>query len=115
VSYRRVIPRDLFNEGSLLKCYGRLAILLDQYGASGFAFPEDVTEFDIVQRPEDGAIFIANLPLSNGKVEYHLLRPLNSRRAWPLYAANANDDSADWIEVFNDDGYLTAEMRELIL
>jgi hypothetical protein len=29
VSYFRVIPRDLFNEASLLKCYGRLAILLD--------------------------------------------------------------------------------------
>lgn len=29
MSYFRVIPRDLFNEASLLKCYGRLAILLD--------------------------------------------------------------------------------------
>jgi len=115
MTYRRVIPRDLFNEGSLLKCYGRLAILLDQYGASGFAFPEDVTEFEIVQRPEDGAIFIVNLPLTKGDIEYRLLRPLNSRRPWPLYAENVNDPSGDWIEVFNDDGYLTAAMRELIL
>jgi hypothetical protein len=114
VSYRRVIPRDLFNEGSLLKCCGRLAILLDQYGTSGYSMPEDVSHFDIRQRPEDGAIFVANLPLSNGKVEYHLLRPLNSRRPWPLWAANVNDDSADWIEVFNDDGNLTEDMRKVI-
>lgn len=28
--YIRVVPRDLFNEGDLLKCYGRLWILLDE-------------------------------------------------------------------------------------
>ena len=30
MTYTRVIPRDLFNEGDLLKCYGRLWILLDE-------------------------------------------------------------------------------------
>ncbi len=29
MTYKRVIPRDLFNEANLLKCYGALWIALD--------------------------------------------------------------------------------------
>lgn len=113
MSYQRVIPRDLFNEASLLKCYGQLAILLDNMDTA-FRFPDDVPHFDIVQHEDSGAISIANLPLVSADIEYRLSRPLNSRRSWPLYAERANDPDADPVEVFDDKGNLTAEMQAIL-
>ena len=31
MTYRRVIPRDLFNEGNLLKCLGKLYVQAEYY------------------------------------------------------------------------------------
>jgi len=113
MSYERVIPRDLFNEGSLLKCYGRLYILLE--GDRNAAFTtESVSSFDVVQREDDGRLYIENLPFVICGKEYRLTRPLNSRAPWPLYAELANDPDFEEIPVFTDDGELSVEMRELI-
>jgi hypothetical protein len=111
--YERVIPRDLFNEGSLLKCYGRLYILLE--GNPNAKYPVDsISEFDIVQRQDDGSLFIENLPFVIGRDEYRLTRPLNSRGAWPLYAERIGNDDFEAVSVFTDEGDLTLEMKALI-
>lgn len=114
MTYVRVLPRDLFNEASLLKCHGKLWILLDNMNARHCSFPEDVPQFDIAMNEDDGSIFVANLPLTVRGVAYRLMRPLNSRRPWPLYAQRVDDDDADPVDVFNDDGELTVDMLTLI-
>jgi hypothetical protein len=110
-NYRRVIPRDLFNEASLLKCLGRLVIELervDHGGAVGFDV-EDVEHFDIVQSQDDGSISVANLPFSVRGRKYRLSCPLNSRQPYPLWLSD-EDEEIEPIEVLSDDGSLTGEM-----
>jgi len=115
MTYRRVIPRDLFNEANLLKCYGQLYIAMERLAGCEARFRnEDVPRFEIMQRESDGAIFVYNLPLEIGRHSYTLTRPLNSRRPWPLYAERDGDDSFDPIAVFDDQGELTPEMRALL-
>lgn len=107
MTYRRVLPRDLFNESSLLKCYGRLWIALDQAGLARFS-EDDMGRFEIEQRESDGSIYIANLKLHARGETYLLTRPLNSRRSWPLYAEPVDGDG-DPIEVFDNQGGLSEE------
>lgn len=114
--YRRVLPRDLFNEASLLKCLGRLVILLGETHdhAAGFE-EEELPFFDIVQDYHSGAIGVANLTFTIGGVRHRLLRPLNSRDTWPLWVEESdNDPDFDPVKVFDDDGNFSADMLRLI-
>lgn len=115
MSYTRVIPRDLFNEASLLKCNGALFIALERCNGAARFSVEDLSSFDIVQRQDDGAIYVENLTLFIGDVEYRLTRPLNSRQPWPLYAEAV--DNVDWepVMVFADDGSLSLEFADLLV
>jgi hypothetical protein len=114
MSYRRVIPRDLFNEANLLKCYGTLYIALDHMLPNGGFDVEDVEQFEIVQSPEDGSIFIDNLTVTLGKRSFRLKRPLNARRPYPLYAHDISDPDFDPVDVFTDEGALTEEFLALV-
>ena len=113
MSYERVIPRDLFNESSLLKCYGRLYIVLEGYRNVGFEM-NSVSSFDVIQRQDDGALYVENLPFTIGEHEYRLARPLNSRAPWPLYAERIDDLDFDPVCVFTDSGEMTLEMSALV-
>lgn len=110
MSYVRTLPRDLFNEGDLLKCVGKLWLALERERKAGFV-EEDVSSFEIEQDPGDGSIFVANLTfIIRGRV--HLLyRPLNARSAWPLYC-DTNDGGE--VRVFTEEGELSAEFLELV-
>lgn len=113
-NYLRVIPRDLFNEANLLKCYGRLWIVLDETAGHGARFETDaVPSFEIEQDPSNGAIYVGNVRLSVYGTYCRLTRPLNSRRSWALYAEPEGDD-AEPVDVFNEDGNLTADMLAFI-
>ncbi len=114
MSYTRVIPRDLFNEASLLKCYGHLYIALENANGAARFSEEDVPYFDIRQREDDGAIYIGDLELLANGQRYRLTRPLNSRCPWPLYAERVDDNDFEPVSVFNDDGALTVDMLALI-
>ena len=113
MSYQRVIPRDLFNEANLLKCYGRVYITLEGNPNAGFA-EEFADSFDVVQREDDGFLFIENLPFPTRNHHYRLVRPLNSGEAWPLYAERIDDDDFDAVAVFTEEGELTEEFRNLV-
>lgn len=115
MSYIRVIPRDLFNEASLLKCYGQLYIALETAGQHAAQFDvEDVDFFDIRQSEDDGSTTIANVPFSVAGRSYHLSRPLNSRAPWPLWISDLDDPDFEPFEVFDDAGKLSVAMCELI-
>lgn len=116
-NYQRVLPRDLFNEASLLKCLGRLVILLEDEArdGKGLIAQEDVSSFDIIQHEDSGGIEVRNLDFMIGGVRHPLVRPLNSRRPWPLHVeAPDGDFNFDAVSVFDDEGNLTGDMRRLL-
>jgi len=48
INYNRVIPRDLFNESKLLKCIGKLTLLIhDNLAPFGLKFEHDEEPFKI--------------------------------------------------------------------
>lgn len=127
MTYNRVIPRDLFNEGNLLKCMGRLWIELDNrrdhkgvlLGCDDDGQPlrdDDYSgqPFEVIQNEATGGISLANLFLYVGGRRAHLERPLNSRAPWPLWLSFPDDDDFDEIEVFTDDGELSPDFLNLI-
>lgn len=116
MTYLRVIPRDLFNEADLLKCLGRLWILLDETRGHNARLGDADGEhsgdaFEIAQDESDGSIYVANLSFRIGRIESTLFRPLNARNPWPLYIHMRGDDFA----VFNEDGRFTADFSKLIM
>ena len=119
MSYKRVIPRDLFNEANLLKCYGQLWLKLE--GRLGDTLTLDFDPyygegkpFDIEQRHEDGATYLHNVVLLAHDRRIALWRPLNSRDPWPLWALHPDDVDGDEVEVFTEDGELTADFLAII-
>lgn len=117
MSYTRVIPRDLFNEANLLKCYGQIYLLLERMADhKAELVQEDDGSFQIEQDQNSGALSIENITLRvHGKL-WRLMRPLNSRAPWPLWLEHI-DPAADFepIQVFTDDGNFTEVMRGFIL
>lgn len=115
-NYERVLPRDLFNESALLKAHGRLWILLGENRGHNARFEEEtVPFFDIMQDQASGAIGICNLTFTVDGVTRLLQRPLNSRDSWSLWVEGGNDDpDFESVQVFDEDGNLTDEMRRLI-
>jgi hypothetical protein len=110
MTYRRVIPRDLFNEANLLKCLGQLYLLTERYPNVTLELVNPTRHFCVEQFPGDGSLFAGNVMLLIKKERYPLSRPLNSREPWPLYATTPDDEE---VAVFNDDGTLTDEFKEL--
>jgi hypothetical protein len=114
MSYVRVIPRDLFNEADLLKCLGHLCIMLETTRSNAKFDVEDAPVFDIRQDESDGSIHVANLPFSVDGRSVHLSRPLNSRSPWPLYLSRPDEPDFEPIRVFEQTGFFSDAMQELI-
>lgn len=108
-TYQRVIPRDLFNEGNLLKCYGQLYLRLESMNAAHVELWHDGGPFHVMQDESDGSLRLLNVHLLVRGVPHRLRRPLNSRSPYPLWllVPGLTDDE---ISVFNDDGTFTDEM-----
>lgn len=112
MTYARVIPRDLFNEGNLLACLGRLWIKLDDR-RDHHAVLHQATErgFPIDQDQSDGSIQCYGLILRiNDGPSVPLFRPLNAREKWPLWVRDGDEDR----RVFDLDGELSPEFWVMI-
>jgi hypothetical protein len=114
MSYLRVIPRDLFNEANLLKCLAHLWLILERDHYQAEFGVESVDEFMIEQDPNDGSISVVNVPFSVRGKPARLSRPLNSRQPWPLYLEMIDDQDFDPIQVFDINGRLSGDFRNLI-
>lgn len=112
MTYRRVIPRDLFNEANLLKCLGALWIALEN--ADGVRFDHDDRPFLIHQDEADGSTYVVNVRLIIAGRPFDHRRPLNSREPWPLYVRPVGDPDAEDIAVFDEAGVLSADFRALM-
>lgn len=105
--YRRVIPRDLFNESKLLKCLGQLSLLAHDQLLPGLEMDNSGGPFVIDQRPEDGGLYVrSGVVCSVAKTPLTLYSHYNSKKPYPLLCAN-NDWEEIW--VFHDDGGVTEE------
>jgi len=116
MTYTRVIPRDLFNEADLLKCYGRLWILLDETRGHVAQLGEEEqlpgAPFEIWQDEGDGSLTVANVPFTVRGVQWTLSRPLNARAAWPLYA---HSPMGEEFRVFTEEGQFSPDFLQAIL
>lgn len=124
MTYRREIPRDLFNEANLLKCLGQLSLIaLDRGRPETFRVTHrggGASGFDISQNLSDGSIYCANVQIIIRERLFEHRRPLNCREPWPLlvWPSFAHPDDAEgWqeeTEAFEADGTLSPHLAQLI-
>lgn len=107
MTYSRVIPRDLFNESKLLKCLGRLVLLIyDGLAPEGLTFKHDGEPFVVEQDLSDGGLFCTTLQVWYRGKPLQLKSPYNSREPYPLLLVNGDGEE---FEVFNGSGNFTPE------
>lgn len=111
MSYERVLPRDLFNEAKLLKCLGRLALLIHDEKLPRLRFEQLETnnlrvELDVAF----SELFCPALCLHHGETELELFTPYNNREEYPLYFRVSNEDGIYEGRVFNNDGSVSADL-----
>ena len=100
--YIRVLPRDLFNEGKLLKCIGKISLHIHDANKTlrGLKFEHDGSFFMVCQSEQDGSLSLANITFKLGDKELYLYTKYNSREDWPLFAS-FNEDNTDEVNVFD--------------
>jgi hypothetical protein len=103
MSYLRVLPRDAFNESSLLKCIGKLTMLIEDGMAAYWTYDYDGGPFQIEQSQADGSLYVSNIGFTFKGERVRLYRPLNSRECWPLWCEPEDGDS---YRVFEETGFL---------
>jgi hypothetical protein len=108
--YQRVIPRDLFNESKLLKCLGRLALLIHDGRLPGVEMEHDGEAFIIDQREDDGGLTCETVRFSIQGEPLTLFTAYNSRAAYPLFCETTEMET---LAILNDDGTPTAEFMEI--
>ena len=106
MSYQRVLPRDLFNEAKLLKCMGRLLLLMhDEQTPCKMGYDVMYDEPFKIDLLDEGSLTISNLQISmNGKLIL-FKTTYNSKAEYPLFAQH---DLVDY-EVFDEQGEFTEE------
>lgn len=115
MSYQRVIPRDLFNEANLLKCYGQVCLNLERLNLPHVELTQsDDGSFEVYQDPDSGALTLDNVGLHAHGKGWKLTRPLNARAPYPLYVESISDPDFDPVDVFNDDGTFSASMLHFL-
>lgn len=93
MSYPRVIPRDLFNEAKLLKCMGRVALLVhDGMYPGKISIDYDTDGFEIGQNPDDGSLTVTNMHILINDRIVHFFTLYNSRDNYPLWAMGEDED-----------------------
>jgi hypothetical protein len=103
--YTRVIPRDLFNESKLLKCIGRLILMIhDNNVPAQMSFHHDGDPFNIALLDE-GALTITNVNIWVKKRQFLFKTTYNSKSNFPL---SLEHDYCDY-RVFDDEGNFDQE------
>lgn len=113
MSYQRVLPRDLFNEAKLLKCMGRLALLIhDQVAPEGVVIVEDHYQsgFEIDLNPYTGELSIINMVVLIHEIPVEFSTPYNSRENYPLLAEYESES----VSVFTESGEFDEEFIRLV-
>lgn len=111
--YKRVLPRDLFNEAKLLKCMGRLCLLIhDDMIPVKMEKIEDFNCSWTIGLCDDGYLIIKDLEIYVKGKRIYFRTVVNSKEGWPLFA----HDPATCCEyrVFNERGVWDREFLEFV-
>ena len=92
MTYKRVLPRDAFNEAKLLKCVGKLTLMIEDGQLPVWCYHYDGDAFNIVQDDSDGSISVANITFWRNKRQVHVFTPLNDKSLWPALVRDGSDD-----------------------
>jgi hypothetical protein len=87
-NYNRVIPRDIFNEAKLLKCIGKICLLIHDNKINGLNIVhEDQSKgFEITQDPNSGDISVENIYFfDNAGTPVYFYTKLNSKDNYPMF------------------------------
>lgn len=107
-NYKRIAPRDLFNEAKLLKCMGQLTLMI----LDGKIPVPMECEFSgnpfLINALLDGSITITNFEVKIKGVSVRFKSMLNDKSSYPLLVEDGNED----VRVFNDTGEFTEEFFE---
>jgi len=125
--YKRVLPRDLFNEALLLKCLGKLHVFdVDEF-LPGLTHRHEYPEH-MEPEPEeepypgfyitqdcDGNISVANLIYQLRGEPLVFFCQLNDKDHWPLQFIFGDEEDEAFAEgpVFTEDGKLSVEFKAL--
>ena len=107
--YERVVPRDLFNESKLLKCLGRLALLIHkglEPIPDGLSFENSGGAFKIDQNLCGSLYVVSGIVFKCHGVVLDFHSAYNNQSNYPLFLV-AEDEGE--IEVFDDSGEFTEE------
>jgi len=112
MNYQRVLPRDLFNESKLLKCLGKISLLiLDRFIGLRFEHHDANQGFHVCQN-EDGDLYCDNLRFYlPGHRQVYFYSLYNCKSPWPLICI---DDDEGVIEVFDDNGELSNDFKQFL-
>lgn len=108
--YKRVIPRDFFNEAKLLKCMGFLALkILDMQTPDGIDIHiEESGEPFRIGLIQDGSLTVENYTITvNGEMVI-MKSTYNSKSNFPLFCEIGYDE----VPVFDENGNFDEEFIE---
>lgn len=112
MTYERVLPRDLFNEANLIKCIGKIVLMIEDCDVNDLQYHYDGEEFYINQNPYDGSTHISNIEFwtvgKENNRQVFFTRSLNSRAPWPITACVGDDE----FDVFSKDGEFILDLPD---
>ena len=111
--YKRVVPRDLFNEANYIKCIGQLALIKHDNEINSKLFELKTNLYEEfgsnLTINLDGDLFDLNTSLIIKNQDYTVYRSANSRNNFPIYIS---DEKEGLINIFNEYGALDLEFIE---
>ena len=110
MSYFRVNPRDLFNESKLLKCLGRIALLIHDNGILGLTMTHENERsgYCVEQSPDDGSIYVSNLYFHDDAcTPIYFYHPLNNKSSYPIIMRYKDEEYFP----FNESGQYQLDKR----
>lgn len=115
MTYKRVSPRDMFNEAKLLKCLGRLYLLYHEemfYKEVTLTHNTEESERFLIELDENNnSLYCSNLYMRIDNKLCELSTAYNSRLHYPL---EMKTPEGEYIYVFDEEGELTEKAALLL-
>lgn len=109
--YRRVIPRDFFNEAKLLNCLGKLSVAILNGEIQATEELEEETSGFLVEQSIDGNLRLINYYIYVGlrdEFYYPFIPHYQKDARYPLYI----EGEGERILVLTEDGKITPEFKK---
>lgn len=78
-TYRRVLQRDAFNEAKLLKCIGKLTLMIEDGILPDWHYHYDGDDFNMLQDESDGSISVSNIKFWHKKKKVRMFTSMNRK------------------------------------